>query len=83
MKIYINRENRQNSGRRQMTEEYCRSKASGALQHKIWRPGELKMTKTEQHDEMDDQLQNKVWDPDIPKIEGHDQEGIFISSSGV
>ena len=66
-----------------MTEEDCRSKASGALQHKIWKPGELKMTKTEQHDEMDDQLQNKVWDPGILKIEGYDQEVIFLSSWGV
>jgi len=41
------------------------------------------MTKTEQHDEMDDQLQNKVWDPGILKIEGYDQEVIFLSSWGV
>ena len=34
MKIYISRENRQNSAKRQMTEENCRSKASGALQQK-------------------------------------------------
>ena len=52
-----------------MTEEDCRSKASGALQQKIWKPGELKMTKTEQQDEMDDQLQNKVWDPSILTME--------------
>ena len=56
IKIYISRENRQNSGRKQMTEEDCRSKASGTLQQKIWKPGELKMTKIEQYDEMDDQL---------------------------
>ena len=60
-----------------------RRKASGALQHKIWKPGEMKMKKTEQHDDMDDQLQNKVWDPGILKIEGYDQEVIFISSWGV
>ena len=41
------------------------------------------MTKTEQHDEMDDQLQNKFWDPGILKIEGYDQEVIFLSSLGV
>ena len=63
-----------------MKEEDCRSKASGALQQKIWKPGELKMTKTTQHDEMDDQLQHKVWDPDILKIEGYDLEVIFLSS---
>ena len=29
-----------------MTKDDCRSKASGAFQQKIWKPGELKMTKT-------------------------------------
>ena len=41
------------------------------------------MTKIEQHDKMDDQLQNKVWDPSILKIEGYDQEVIFLSLLGV
>ena len=66
-----------------MTETDCRSKSSEALQPKIWKPGELKMTKIEQHDEMDDQLHNKVWDPGILKMEGYDQEVIFLSSWGV
>ena len=68
---------------RQMTEEDCRSKDSGALQDKIWKLGEMKMTKKKQHDEMDDHLQNKVWDPLILKMEGYDQEVIFLSSWGV
>ena len=63
-----------------MTEEDCISKASGALQPKIWKPGELKMTKIEQHDDMDDQLQHKVWDPCILKMEGYGLEVIFVSS---
>ena len=63
-----------------MIEEDCRRKTSGTLQQKIWKPGELKMTKTEQHDKMYDQLQHKVWDPGILKMEGYDQEVIFISS---
>ena len=54
MKIYIIIENRKNNDRRQMTEEDCRRKSSRALQQKIWKPGELKMTKTKQHDEMND-----------------------------
>ena len=54
MKIYISIANRLNNGRRQITKEDYRSKASGALQHKIQKPRELKMTKTTQHDEMDD-----------------------------
>ena len=65
-----------------MTEEDCRSRANGALQHKIWKPRELKMTRTEQHDEMDYQLQNKVWDLGILRMEGYDLEVIFISSWG-
>ena len=83
MNIFINRANKQNSGIMQVTEKDCRSKASGALQHKIWKPRELKMTKKEQYDDMDDQLHNKVWDLGILKIEGYDQEVIFISSWGV
>ena len=66
-----------------MTEENCRSNVSGALQQKIWKPRELKMTKTNPHDEMDDYLQNKVWDPSILNMESYDQEVIFISSWGV
>ena len=66
-----------------MTEKYWRSKASGASQHKIWKPRELKMTKTKQHDEMNDQLQNTVWDPGILKTEYYDQEVILLSSWGV
>ena len=56
MNIYISSSNRQNRGKKKMTEEDCRSKASGALQQKIWKPRELNMTKIKQHDEMDDQL---------------------------
>ena len=83
MNIYINRANRQNNDRKKVTEEDCRSKASGSLQHKIWKPGELKMTKTEKHDEMDDKLQIFFWDLDIMNMEGYDQEVIFLSSWGV
>ena len=49
MNIYISRTNRQNSDKRQMTEEDCRNKASGALQQKNWKLGELKMTKKKHH----------------------------------
>ena len=54
MKIYISRENRQNSDKRKAREEDCRSKASGALQQKSWKPRELMMKKTKKIDEMDD-----------------------------
>ena len=83
MKIFNNRAKKQSNRRRQMPEGDGRSKASGALQHKIWKPGELKMSKTEQHDEMDDQLQHKFGNPGILKIEGYDLEVIFLSSLGV
>ena len=79
MNIFISIANRQNNGRRQMSEEDCRSKPSGALQQKIWKPGELKMTKTK-HDEMDDHIQHKFWDPGILKMEFYDREVIFLSS---
>ena len=81
--IFINRAKKRSNKRGHMTEKDCRSKASGALQQNFWKPGELKMTKTTQPDEMDDQLQHKVWDPCILKMEGYDQEVIFISSWGV
>ena len=54
MNIFINREKKKSSKRGRMTKKDCRSKASGGLQQKIWKPGELKMTNKEQHDEMDD-----------------------------
>ena len=37
----------------------CESLASGEMQHKIWKPGEVQMKNIA----TDDQLQNKVWDP--------------------
>ena len=83
MNIFISREKKKSSRRRHVIEGDCRSKASLALQQKTWKPGELKMLKIEQHDEMDDQLQKKVWDLGIPKMEGYDQEIIFLSSWGV
>ena len=83
MNIFISRAKKKRSRRRQMTEGGGRSNASGASQHKIWKPGELKMSKIEQHDEMDDQLQHKVWDPGILKIGSYDQEVIFLSSQGL
>ena len=83
MNIFISREKKQRSRRRQMTEGDGRSKASGTLQHKIWKPVELKITKKNLHDKMDDQLQNKVWYPGILKMEGYDQEVIFLFPWGI
>ena len=67
-----------------MAKNDCRRKDNGALQQKIWKPGELKMTKTkinsQEHNEMDDQLKNFFWDLGILNMEDYDQEVKFISS---
>ena len=47
------------SNNKMKTETDCESAASGARQHKIWRPGEKQQTTTE----IDNKLQNKVQDP--------------------
>ena len=44
-----------------------KGKYNGALQHKVWKPGERKVIETkvmeQQHEEAEDQLQCKAWDP--------------------
>jgi len=52
------------------TAEDCESAASGAKQHKVWRPGEEEQTKTAANGN----LQHKVWDPGIHRFQAHDQE---------
>ena len=61
MEIYIRRAKKQNNSRRQMIEEDCRSKASGALQQKVWKPRELQPIRR-QHNrhEANGKLQHKV-----------------------
>lgn len=49
---------KRSSNSKMKTETDCESVASGARQHKIWRPGEKQQTT-----DIDDELQNKVWDP--------------------
>ena len=46
------------SGKRKTTED-CKSTASGAKQHKIWRPGEEQQTEAAANAK----LQYKIWDP--------------------
>ena len=43
--------------------EDCKSAASGAKQHKVWKPGE------KQRAIAHEDLQNKVWDPGIHRSE--------------
>ena len=54
-----------------MTKEDCISKASGALQHKIWKPGRLKSTVKYEHSTAYGQMQNKVWDPGRTRTRTH------------
>lgn len=52
---------KQKRSRKKKTTEDCKSAASGAMQHKVWRPGEEQQTKAAANDD----LQHKVWDPGI------------------
>ena len=61
------------SSKRKKTKD-CESIASGAMQHKVWRPGEQQKTTTTTKDT----LQNKVWDPGGHRSEAHDQEIMII-----
>ena len=47
-----------------MTVKYCKSRASGALQYKIWKPGrQQQMTTAVKQSTSTEGLQNKNWDP--------------------
>ena len=61
---------KKSSNNKKKTVTDCESIASGKMQHKIWKPGEV------QHNNIaaDDQLQNKVWDPGRQGPKAHDQE---------
>jgi hypothetical protein len=52
---------------KKVTITYCERKSSGALQHKMWNPGEVQAT-TKQHqnreaDGASGRIQYRVWDP--------------------
>ena len=67
-----------------MKKEDCKRKASGALQQKIWNPGELQAIRRQQKNyEVNGNIQHKVWDLGILNMEGYDQEFILLSSWGV
>jgi hypothetical protein len=52
------------NNRVQLTVQVCINKASGQLQHKIWRPGELKTTTIQkQGNNASKKQQHKIWDP--------------------
>jgi len=56
------------------TTKDSKSIASGALQHKIWRPGEKQHTTAK----INDNLQNKMWDPGRQRFKTHDLEIMII-----
>ena len=60
------------------TETDCESAASGARQHKIWRPGEKQRTTAK----IDNELQNKMWDPGGQRFKKHDLEIMVIFNLG-
>ena len=68
---------KRSSSNKMKTETDCKSAVSGAIQHKIWRPGEKQQTT-----DIDDKLQNKVWDPDGQRFQTHDQEIMIIFNLG-
>ena len=49
---------KQRRSNKRKTSEDCESIASGAMQHKVWRPGEEQQTKAS----TSGKLQHKIWD---------------------
>lgn len=61
-------ERKKKSDNKRMTVKDCKSRASGALQHKIWKPGrQQQMTTAVKQSTNTKGLQNKIWDPGIHK----------------
>lgn len=61
-------ERKKRSDNKKLTVKDCKSKASGALQHKIWKPGrQQQMTTAVKQSTNTKRLQNKIWDPGIHK----------------
>lgn len=52
------------SSKRKTTKD-CESATSGAMQHKVWRPGEEQQTEAAANGK----LQHKIWDPSIHRSE--------------
>ena len=65
------------SSKRKNTKD-CESIASGAMQYKVWRPGE----KQQKNVATNGKLQNKVWDPGRQRSKTHDQEIMIIFNLG-
>ena len=74
----ISTRKRSSSSNKRKTKRDCESAASGARQHKLWKPGEKQQTLVD----VDDNLQNKVWDLGGQRLKMHDQEIIIIFNLG-
>ena len=77
MKVYQKKTTmkKQSNGSKRKTTTDCESIASGAMQHKVWRPGEQQQTTTTTAKDI---LQNKVWDPGGQILEVRDLEIMII-----
>jgi len=65
------------------TAKDCKSRASGALQHKIWNPGgQQQLTTTVKELTSKERLQNKIWDPG-GNIQTYDQVVMNFLTWGV
>ena len=56
---------KQRKSSKRKTTEYCESIASGAMQHKVWKPGEEQQIEAT----TSGKLQDKIWDPGIHRSE--------------
>ena len=57
-------ERKKRSDNKRVTVKDCKSRAGGALQHKIWKPGrQQQMTTAVKQSTSTEDLQNKIWDP--------------------
>jgi len=61
----VKQKRRSNRSNKMKTTEDCKSAASGAKQHKVWRPGEEQQTEAAANRK----LQHKIWDPGIHRSE--------------
>ena len=66
------------SSERKTTKD-CESIASGAMQHKVWRPGEEQQIEAV----TSGKLQHKIWDPGIHRSEHMIRRSLLILTLGV
>ena len=76
-------ERKKRNDNKRMTVKDCKSRAAGALQHKIWKPGrQQQITTTVKQLTSTERLQNKIWDPG-GNIQTYDQVVMNFLTWGV